>query len=105
MVRGVLEMQGYPVLEADIRGSALDILRNHPLIGVVILDLGLPDLLRQSWPQLAQAGFTGLSWQLDWFGTSLAGVEGVIGRGCLSRSGVRKTKDWVSVCIRPDNWR
>lgn len=42
MVRGVLEIQGYPVLEADSRGSALDILKNHIQIGVVILDLGLP---------------------------------------------------------------
>jgi DNA-binding NtrC family response regulator len=42
MLRGVLEMQGLPVLEADSRNSGLDLLRNHSQIGVVILDLGLP---------------------------------------------------------------
>jgi two-component system, response regulator RegA len=42
MVRGVLEMQGYPVLEAETRISALDILKNHPSVGVILLDLGLP---------------------------------------------------------------
>jgi signal transduction histidine kinase len=45
----------------------------------------LPDSLRKSWPQLARAGFTGLSWQLDWFGTSLAGEEGIIGKAFLNR--------------------
>ena len=42
IMRGVLEVRGYPVLEADSRVSALDILKSHPRIGVVILDLGLP---------------------------------------------------------------
>jgi DNA-binding NtrC family response regulator len=42
MLRGVLEMQGFAVLEADDRDSGLDILETHPHVGVVILDLGLP---------------------------------------------------------------
>ena len=65
--------------------------RRHARVNLDLLRLNetlrfdLPDLLRQSWPQLAQAGFTGLSWQLDWFGTSLSGVEGGDGKGRLSR--------------------
>jgi DNA-binding NtrC family response regulator len=42
MLRGVLEMQGFPVLEADSRDSGLKLLNSHSHIGVVILDLGLP---------------------------------------------------------------
>lgn len=45
----------------------------------------LPDLLRQSWPYLARARFTGLSWQLDWFGTPLARVDGMVGKDRISR--------------------
>ncbi|MDO8946894.1 MAG: response regulator [Desulfocapsaceae bacterium] len=42
MLRGILEIQGYQVLEADSRDSALDILKIPSPVGVVILDLGLP---------------------------------------------------------------
>jgi DNA-binding NtrC family response regulator len=42
MLRGVLEMHGFAVMEADSRKSGLELLRNHSQIGVVILDLGLP---------------------------------------------------------------
>jgi signal transduction histidine kinase len=65
--------------------------RRHARVNLDLLRLNetlrfdLPDLLRQSWPQLAQAGFTGLSWQLDWFGTSLSGIEGEAAEGRLSR--------------------
>jgi len=49
------------------------------------LRFDLPDLLRQSWPHLARAGVTGLSWKLDWFGTPLARVDGVVGKDGVSR--------------------
>ncbi len=49
------------------------------------LRFDLPDLLRQSWPYLARAGVTGLSWKLDWFGTPLTRVDGVVGKNGVSR--------------------
>jgi DNA-binding NtrC family response regulator len=42
MLRGVLEMQGFSVLEADCRNSGLEVLETHSHVGVVLLDLGLP---------------------------------------------------------------
>jgi signal transduction histidine kinase len=36
------------------------------------LGYDLPDFLRQCWPILMKSGFSGLNWQLDWFGTRLA---------------------------------
>jgi signal transduction histidine kinase len=36
----------------------------------------LPNFLRQCWPILNQSGFSGLEWQLDWFGTRLAETYG-----------------------------
>ncbi len=41
------------------------------------LGYDLPNFLRQCWPILRQSGFSGLSWQLDWFGTRLAEEYGV----------------------------
>lgn len=35
------------------------------------LDYDLPDFLRRCWPILANSGFSGLSWELNWFGTRL----------------------------------
>lgn len=49
------------------------------------LHFDLPDFLRHCWPQLSQAGFTGLSWQLDWFDTPLTGLEGTTAEGTLCR--------------------
>ncbi|MHB1290581.1 MAG: response regulator [Sulfuricella sp.] len=42
MLRGILELNGYRVSEAEHRQAALDLLRTTPEIAVVILDLGLP---------------------------------------------------------------
>ncbi len=42
MLRGILELNGYRVREAEHRQAALDLLRSTPGIAVVILDLGLP---------------------------------------------------------------
>lgn len=42
-------------------------------------DLGfdLPDFLRLCWQPLQKAGFKGVSWQLDWFGSNIEMSEGV----------------------------
>jgi signal transduction histidine kinase len=37
----------------------------------------LPDFLRECWPTLKKAGFLGLSWQLEWFGTKVTETHGV----------------------------
>jgi signal transduction histidine kinase len=49
------------------------------------LHFDLPDFLRRCWPQLSQAGFSGLSWQLDWFGTWVTGTEGTTKEDALHR--------------------
>ena len=36
----------------------------------------LPDFLRQCWQVLGKSGFSGLYWQLDWFGTRMEGSHG-----------------------------
>lgn len=40
------------------------------------LGFDLPDFLRHCWEPLQKAGFKGISWQLDWFGSSLSRTEG-----------------------------
>ncbi len=40
------------------------------------LGFDLPDFLRHCWEPLQKAGFKGISWQLDWFGSSLSKTEG-----------------------------
>jgi len=40
------------------------------------LGFDLPDFLRYCWQPLAKAGFRGISWQLDWFGSKLSQLEG-----------------------------
>lgn len=40
------------------------------------LDYDLPDFLRQCWPTLKKGGFTGMAWQLDWFGTLVSETQG-----------------------------
>jgi DNA-binding NtrC family response regulator len=42
MLRGLLEMNDFTVHEADRRSAAMDLLRAHPAIRIVILDFGLP---------------------------------------------------------------
>lgn len=53
------------------------ILRNQELIRLNE-DLGydLPDFLRQCWPLLNEAGFAGISWTLNWFGTTMSDQQG-----------------------------
>lgn len=47
MLRGILELNGFALMEAGQRHDALAQLRCNPLIEVVILDLGLPPFSHQ----------------------------------------------------------
>jgi len=40
------------------------------------LQYDLPDFLRQCWPTLQRGGFSGVQWELDWFGTLVAEQNG-----------------------------
>ncbi|MEQ8313170.1 MAG: response regulator [Gammaproteobacteria bacterium] len=42
VMRGVMENNGYDVLEADNRLGAESVLKEHPEVAAVVLDLGLP---------------------------------------------------------------
>lgn len=45
----------------------------------------LPDFLRRCWPILQKCGFSGLVWQLDWFGTSLSESHGTSTPGLIAK--------------------
>lgn len=49
------------------------------------MNFDLPDFLRHCWQPLAKAGFTGISWQLDWFGSKISHLEGETGDSALER--------------------
>jgi signal transduction histidine kinase len=49
------------------------------------LDYDLPDFLRQCWPSLQKAGFTGMSWQLNWFGTLVSEDQGMLAGQVLEK--------------------
>ena len=49
------------------------------------MDFDLPDFLRRCWEPLAKAGFIGLSWQLDWFGSRISRTEGESGERFIQR--------------------
>ena len=49
------------------------------------LNFDLPDFLRHCWKPLKKAGFRGISWQLDWFGSSLSMDEGNKGEVIVER--------------------
>lgn len=40
------------------------------------LEYDLPDFLRQCWQSLQKGGFAGITWSLDWFGTTVSGANG-----------------------------
>ncbi|MDO9519884.1 MAG: ATP-binding protein [Pseudohongiella sp.] len=42
------------------------------------LNFDLPDFLRQCWPILSAAGFSGINWRLNWFGTTISGEHGFV---------------------------
>jgi hypothetical protein len=50
-------------------------------------DLGydLPDFLRQCWPLLSESGFAGISWKLNWFGTTLSDQHGKLEGNIIER--------------------
>lgn len=52
------------------------------------LHYDVPDFLRRCWPILQAGGFSGLRWQLQWFGVTLEGAAGKVDEqeGCLSES-------------------
>lgn len=47
------------------------------------LEYDVPDFLRQCWPTLTAGGFSGLRWQLEWFGATLEGGQGDALGDCL----------------------
>ncbi|GJM11929.1 MAG: hypothetical protein DHS20C12_03320 [Pseudohongiella sp.] len=49
------------------------------------LGFDLPDLLRHCWEPLEKGGFKGISWKLDWFGSSLSKAEGSQGDAFIHR--------------------
>lgn len=49
------------------------------------LGFDLPDFLRHCWEPLKKAGFKGINWQLDWFGSSLSMTEGREGEDFILR--------------------
>lgn len=50
------------------------------------LGFDLPDFLRQCWRPLSKAGFRGLEWELDWFGSSVSHHEGSHGEAFIERT-------------------
>ena len=49
------------------------------------LGFDLPDFLRQCWRPLSKAGFKGLEWELDWFGSAVSHKEGISGEAPIER--------------------
>lgn len=49
------------------------------------LEFDLPNFLRSCWRPLHDAGFRGMSWHLDWFGSTLSASEGSEGELFISR--------------------
>lgn len=47
MLRGILELHDFMVMEAEQREAGLTLLRKHPEIAIVILDFGLPPHIHQ----------------------------------------------------------
>lgn len=49
------------------------------------LEFDLPDFLRHCWQPLSKAGFKGITWRLDWFGSTLSRTEGTTGETTIER--------------------
>lgn len=49
------------------------------------LGFDLPDFLRHCWSPLQKAGFKGISWKLDWFGSKISHMEGIEGEVFINR--------------------
>ena len=46
----------------------------------------LPNFLRQCWPIVGKSSFSGMDWQLDWFGTHLEGKQGESGASRIDKT-------------------
>lgn len=60
------------------------------------VDFDLPNFLRECWPPLSKAGFRGISWQLNWFGSTLSESRGKEGEVFIQR---KLEVDDISVVI------
>lgn len=49
------------------------------------LEFDLPDFLRYCWKPLSKAGFKGVTWRLDWFGSTLSRTEGTTAEVTIER--------------------
>lgn len=49
------------------------------------VNFDLPDFLRQCWKPLSKAGFKGIGWQLDWFGSQISHLDGSEGDSTIQR--------------------
>lgn len=64
----------------------MQVLRTQELIHLnEQLAYDLPDFLRQCWPTLKKGDFTGMSWQLDWFGTLVSEDSGQLSGQVLEK--------------------
>ena len=69
------------------------------------LGYDLPDFLRHCWPPLRKGGFSGLSWQLDWFGTTLKGQHGHIAGNVIEKAfDVQEISLKVQIYSRQRSW-
>lgn len=50
------------------------------------LGFDLPDFLRYCWAPLQKAGFKGISWRLDWFGSTISQTQGIEGEVFINRT-------------------
>jgi len=65
----------------------MQVLRTQELIHLnEQLAYDLPDFLRQCWPTLKKGGFSGMSWQLDWFGTLVGESHGLVAGQVLEKT-------------------
>lgn len=70
-------------------------------------DLGydLPDFLRQCWPLLNEAGFMGISWELNWFGTTLSDEHGRLEGSLIEKKlEVQEISLFVNLYQAKKNW-
>lgn len=70
-----------------------------------VLNYDLPDFLRQCWPSLRAGGFSGITWTLDWFGTSVSGMDGdTKGRVIQKRFEVQEISLVICLYLRQGSW-
>lgn len=69
------------------------------------LQYDLPDFLRDCWPILSEGRFVGLSWELNWFGTTISNSDG-ISEGSVIEKQFSVQDIFVKVCLyhRQKGW-